>query len=378
MKKRILLIGLIGISFGINSQNKIEATGNVGIGTTTPSNKLTVNGFIKAEGSDGRLMLENASVTTSVYLRNRGLTGQRKLEFLYGTSTKMVLDNNGNLGIGTTNPNEKLHIVGSSLFENNSGFGIKLNGYNGIESTGEPHWLHINRYSNDNVSFGHNSISNVYMVKGGGKVGIGTTNPNSKLEIVDNTSNIGNYSDGSLQIAGSNNVIGFVGQSNLNPSFNRWGIKLRETKDGDFSIHSYSTNTTRFIINSFGDIGIGTINPDAKLAVNGKIHTKEVKVDLIGWSDFVFESEYKLPTLRDVEKHIKEKGHLKDIPSAKEVAKNGIYLGKMNSKLLQKIEELTLYTIAQEKKIEKVKKANESLATKFLELRKRLDKLEMK
>ena len=130
-----------------------------------------------------------------------------------------------------------------------------------------------------------------------------------------------------------------------------------------------------------GSVGIGTADTKGfKLGVNGKIAAEEVKVALYGnWSDFVFKKEYNLPTLTEVENHIKEKGHLKDIPSAKEVEKNGFYLGEMDAKLLQKIEELTLYTIAQEKKIEKVEKENESLkflATKFLELQKRLEKLE--
>ena len=90
------------------------------------------------------------------------------------------------------------------------------------------------------------------------------------------------------------------------------------------------------------------------------------------WADFVFHENYNLPTLPEVEHHIKEKGHLKDIPSAKEVKKNGINLGEMDSKLLQKIEELTLYTIEQEKKITKL----ESLNEKLLELQNRLEKLE--
>ena len=155
------------------------------------------------------------------------------------------------------------------------------------------------------------------------------------------------------------------------------GTKLFSSTDNDNNGLAISKN---------GNVGIGTINPDSKLSVNGQIHTKEVKVDLVGWSDFVFYEDYKLPTLTEVENHIKEKGHLKDIPSAKEVAKNGILLGEMDSKLLQKIEELTLYTIQQEKNlhsqkedINNLKKENEilkSLNFKLLEIQKRLDKLE--
>lgn len=100
-----------------------------------------------------------------------------------------------------------------------------------------------------------------------------------------------------------------------------------------------------------GYIGIGTTNPQNKLDVNGTIHSKEVKVDMVGWSDFVFKKEYDLPTLEEVEKHIVEKGHLENIPSEKEVLKDGINLGEMNAKLLQKIEEMTLYMIDQNKQI---------------------------
>src|SRR5690606_29172490 len=80
-------------------------------------------------------------------------------------------------------------------------------------------------------------------------------------------------------------------------------------------------------IDQSGNVGIGTITPDSKLSVNGNIHTKEVKVDLIGWSDFVFAKDYDLPNLKEVEQHIKEKGHLKDIPSEEDVKENGIFLG---------------------------------------------------
>ena len=124
---------------------------------------------------------------------------------------------------------------------------------------------------------------------------------------------------------------------------------------------SYKTGNTGWLNNGnsvvYNDknVGIGIENPNEKLVVNGKIKTQEIKVDLSGWPDFVFYDDYELPTLNEVEGYIKGKGHLKDIPSAQDVENNGVLLGEMNAKLLQKIEELTLYTIAQQKEIESLK-----------------------
>lgn len=119
------------------------------------------------------------------------------------------------------------------------------------------------------------------------------------------------------------------------------------------------------------NLGIGTdlsSNPNNyKLAVNGTIGAKEVKVELTSatWSDFVFNDNYQLMPIKDVENFIKEKNHLPNIPTANEVEKNGVNLGEMDAKLLQKIEELTLYMIAQDKRIEKLEKENETLKTKL-------------
>ncbi|WP_264536557.1 hypothetical protein [Flavobacterium sp. N1736] len=128
-----------------------------------------------------------------------------------------------------------------------------------------------------------------------------------------------------------------------------------------------------------GNVGIGILSPKNKLDVKGTIHSQEVKVDMTGWSDFVFKKEYDLPTLEKVEKHIAEKGHLENIPSEKEVLENGINLGEMNAKLLQKIEELTLYIIQQEnnnnkqsEEIDLLKKENQ----KFQSILERVVKLE--
>lgn len=118
-------------------------------------------------------------------------------------------------------------------------------------------------------------------------------------------------------------------------------------------------------INTSGNIGIGTQNPDAKLAVKGTIHSNEVKVDLnVPAPDYVFENDYQLKSLEEVENYINQNKHLPEIPSAKEFEKNGINVSEMNMALLKKIEELTLYVIEMKKDISVIKQENELLKSK--------------
>ncbi len=116
-----------------------------------------------------------------------------------------------------------------------------------------------------------------------------------------------------------------------------------------------------------GKIGIGTNFPDELLTVKGKIHTQEVLVDLEGAvaPDYVFENhfngfseampEYRLITLEELETFLKENNHLPNVPSAETMQVEGISLKAMNLILLQKIEELTLYTLQQQKEIDALK-----------------------
>jgi hypothetical protein len=118
-----------------------------------------------------------------------------------------------------------------------------------------------------------------------------------------------------------------------------------------------------------GNIGIGTKTPDALLTVKGQIHTQEVLVDLNGAvaPDYVFETyfkgtsviapTYQFLTLEEVGSYIEENHHLPGVPSAKELEKEGMSLKKMNLLLLQKLEELTLYTLEQQKEIDELKEA---------------------
>lgn len=113
------------------------------------------------------------------------------------------------------------------------------------------------------------------------------------------------------------------------------------------------------------NIGIGTYNftdglETYRLSVKGKIRAEEVKV-YNTWADYVFSKDYNLPSLEEVENHIKEKGHLINVPSAKEVAENGLELGNIAKIQQEKIEELTLYIIEQNKINEKQNQEIEEL-----------------
>ena len=175
---------------------------------------------------------------------------------------------------------------------------------------------------------------------------------------------------------GGNQVIGFKyrpnGAVDTDPS--KYGAAIRfDPVAGEFSLGVTPTvstaNPTRIlVVNESGKVGIRTANPDAELTVNGEIHAKEVKVDLNIPADYVFEkyyngnsslkADYTMPTLEEVAKYTKENHHLPEVPSAKEIQENGLELGDMTNILLQKIEELTLYTIEQEKRIQRLEKGS--------------------
>ncbi|MCI3935977.1 hypothetical protein MQX03_02125 [Chryseobacterium aahli] len=128
-----------------------------------------------------------------------------------------------------------------------------------------------------------------------------------------------------------------------------------------------------FFISNYTKIGIGTYNVDCanctdyRLFVRNGIKTEKVKVEIAasnGWADYVFAKDYKLTPLRDLESYINKNGHLPEVPTTEEAIANGIELKAMNILLLKKIEELTLYTLQQQKNIEEQSKRIETLEKK--------------
>lgn len=134
---------------------------------------------------------------------------------------------------------------------------------------------------------------------------------------------------------------------------------------------------------AFGNVGVGTLpNSNYKLAVAGNVVAEEVRVALqANWPDYVFKSDYDLPSLKEVESFILKHGHLENIPSAALAEKEGISLGEMNALLLRKIEELTLYIIEQDKKIAELSSENQDLEkinNRLLELEKLFNEIKEK
>ncbi len=220
-----------------------------------------------------------------------------------------------------------------------------------------------------------------------GNVGIGTIAPQAQLHLFNNNE--------ALQlIEGSNPYIyaglqfSDLGQTTAGKVKNWaiWAGRDGGTWLSGLGFHRYDAVNAcaggicdlSLFLHDNGNVGIGTGNPQEKLDVNGNIRSKKLIVTQTGWSDYVFDSSYQLKPLTDLEQFVKANKHLPDIPSAKQVGKDGIDVGENQALLLKKIEELTLYMIEQQKQITDLLQRNKDQLKENNLLKGRITKLENK
>ncbi|MCH5718177.1 hypothetical protein [Niabella hibiscisoli] len=223
------------------------------------------------------------------------------------------------------------------------------------------------------------------MIKNTGNTGIGTDNPYAKLDVAgDIFMSLHNHwnqhhpsEQGSFKVGmkSGNTTDGFSGMQVTTKPYGEGNGSILQFFTWGFNT-AFSREVMRITEEGNVAIGITSFPPQYKLAVAGKAIVDELKVKphAAGWPDYVFKSTYKLTPLSEVEKFIKTHQHLPEVPSAKEVAANGIEVGANQALLLKKIEELTLHIIEVNKSVEslnnqmsELKQENKKLKTRVVQ-----------
>jgi hypothetical protein len=232
-----------------------------------------------------------------------------------------------------------------------------------FNSAGNHYSFETGAGSNDDLRlYMNNGWSSPLMAfKSSGFVGIGIANPMSSFHLAGtgtthtyiNIDKVGNNNEGGVLFSKAGATLFYLFNDDIDNALKIQASGIAGEVDATPRMQFPLLNKNIYMAESGGNVGIGTNNPGSfKLAVEGKIGAREINVLAgPGWPDYVFEKNYNLLTLPEVEDYINQNKHLPEVPAAKEMEKNGVNLGEMNMLLLKKVEELTLYVIEQEKRI---------------------------
>lgn len=367
--------------------------GNTGLGLQNPSERLEVSGNIKATAKviAQQLEVEEASFNgnaaigqnlnvagTAAFTGGVSMSSLTVAESLQSNSFQTSSANvagplavegntsiNGNTGIGVANPAERLEVEGNVKVSNT---------------------LYAGAIESDGIALENGAIANNLSVGGNalvsGNTGLGVESPSEKLEVAGNIKasgslqgqNLaveeGNFSSNvsvgqSLAVAGNADFTGAVAMENLTVSSSLQSNFLAAESGsftGPFSAGGIVSLDSSLFVS--GKIGVGTDKVEGyMLSVGGKIRAADdIRVyPSAEWADYVFEESYALPALQEIAAFIAKHKHLPELPSAAEVKEEGIELGAMDAKLLQKIEEMTLYLLQKEEQIQKLEERLKAL-----------------
>jgi hypothetical protein len=371
--------------FGTNglSRMTILPAGNIGIGTLDPISKFQIVGGTDAGPTQHGFIMLGAESAENIVIDNNEILARNN-----GVVSTLFLARDGSkvqLGNGAEASGTKLHITSG----NDVGLPDATSGYLMMGSQAGSNMV----LDNNEIQVRNNGLaSSLFLQAGGGKTQIG--NPNWLSIEFDNTTlqalNSGTPAElilqpnGKTRIGGNSDVFAntkfqisegvdaglpdntsgymMIGLSNsTNVAFDNNEIQARNNgAAGDLFLQNDGGNLLLCGLEQ-GSVGIGILNASSiplgyMLAVDGKIISEEVKVQMSGsWPDYVFARDYNLRPLSELRRFVTENKHLPGIPPAAEVEKNGIELGDMQKRMMEKIEELTLYILKLEDEIQKIK-----------------------
>jgi hypothetical protein len=322
----VLIISFFAYFTANSQENILPETGKVGIGTLNPSAKLDVNGKVHIDSmllvKDSILIQKNARIQ-----KNLKVEGDTKFEQDAEVQKELTVNGNtilkGDLMVDQSvflNTLQQVNGLANSKIVVYDAIEKKLNGLDPAFFVDEVYKIPCLIQDGDVLNpTWNNGTNKIFSECPHVNVGIATTVPRVSLDVLGTT-----YSQklflGNLTPTNSNVL--FHAKANLNQNQDRDLFILENNSRKIFQINN-----------------------------NGLVQAREIKVNLQNWPDYVFEKEYKLMPLQDVEKFILENKHLPNVPNTKTIESEGMNLGEMNKILMEKIEELTLHLIEQEKKM---------------------------
>ncbi len=369
--EQLMLLPDGNISMGSSASLSINSIGNpertLRLNDETPTIEFNANGVEKGilqSSGDDIIMATSSSNTAG------------ELKFRIGINTRATIAANGNMGIGTATT-EKLNVGGNLMLNSvdptisfaeatvNKGF-VQLDGDN----------LRLGTYSSNNLGkfvVRTNGADRMTVDQNGNAaVGIDPENLGAKFAVLGKSRFIENGGDAlesqgrlivkrggeAIRIEGADPAINFFANNSTQRGY-LWMIANDMNLGTSISTGKMFLNSSQINMQT-AQVTIGTsiATPSTyKLGVGGRIICEELKVKLqsAGWPDYVFAKNYKLKPLEEVEKFIKINHHLPNIPAAQTIEKDGLEVGEMQRRMMEKIEELTLYMIDLKKEIEVLK-----------------------
>jgi hypothetical protein len=392
MKTLILTLTIVLSGYCSYSQSQIVTTGNNVINTSSPYVADVIIGSDASGGTrhDASIMWWSNSSASRISNSNdifyysvwNTASPNIALGATLGANSYFL----GKVGIGTPSPGNLLDVNGVASFGNLSSTGTQLLVRGGTSGSSMLTLLRSGT-APAQFSFGlaggglsvrddNNSAivanlfatptTNSFYIGQMGTVMSDATTRNSLISATTVSSSLGsNLSAGSLTI-----------QSGLGTGTGTPGDIFFSTGNRAATGTTAQSSAVRITIKAdSGFVGIGTTRPREALSVNGNICSKQVKVEIINWPDYVFTAKYKIASLSQVKRYIDKNQHLPEMPSEKEVARNGVNLGEIAKVQTKKIEELTLYLIEKDKQVAEQREQNKRQDKRITALEKALSKL---